>query len=61
MFCEKCAKKHAKECEDFADGYTVMPVVNSPRMGVCAYEGGCIDTERDGVSFDRFDDNEEYV
>jgi hypothetical protein len=61
MFCEKCAKKHAKECEDFADGYAVMPVVNSPRMGVCAYEGGCIDTERDGVSFDRFDDNEEDV
>jgi len=48
MFCDKCAKKHAKECEDFAD-YASMPVVNSPRMGVCAYEGGDIDTERDGV------------
>ncbi|WP_044266160.1 hypothetical protein [Bacteroides timonensis] len=45
MFCGKCAKKHAKECEDFAD-YAAMPIVNSPRMGVCAYEGGCIDTER---------------
>jgi hypothetical protein len=51
-FCDKCAKKHAKECEDFAD-YASMPVVNSPRMGVCAYEGGVIDQERDGVSFER--------
>ena len=48
FFCDKCAKKHAKECEDFAD-YASMPVVNSPRMGVCAYEGGRIDTERDKV------------
>jgi len=48
LFCDKCAKKHAKECEDFAD-YASMPVVNSPRMGVCAYEGGSIDTERDRV------------
>ena len=48
FFCKKCAKKHAKECEDFAD-YSEMPVVNSPRMGVCGYEGGTIDLERDGV------------
>jgi len=48
VFCAKCAKKHAKSCEDFAD-YAALPVVNSPRMGVCAYEGGIIDTERDGV------------
>ena len=47
-FCDNCAEKHAKECEDFAD-YASMPVVNSPRMGVCGYEGGSIDTERDGV------------
>jgi len=47
-FCEKCAKKHAKTCEDFAD-YASMPVVNSPRMGVCAYEGGVIDMERDSA------------
>jgi len=46
VFCDKCAKKHAKECEDFED-YASMPVVNSPRMGVCGYEGGTIDTERD--------------
>jgi len=48
VFCDKCAKKHAKKCEDFAN-YASLPVVNSPRMGVCAYEGGIIDTERDGV------------
>ena len=48
MFCKACAKKHKKTCSDFAD-YAAMPVVNSPRMGVCAYEGGDIDTKRDGV------------
>ena len=48
LFCPKCAEKHAKECEDFED-YAAMPIVNSPRMGVCAYEGGTIDVERDGV------------
>ena len=46
-FCESCSEKHAKECEDFGD-YGNMPIVNSPRMGVCGYEGGVIDTERDG-------------
>ena len=46
VFCDKCAKKHAKTCEDFAD-YASMPIVNSPRMGVCGYDGGKIDTERD--------------
>jgi hypothetical protein len=48
FYCGQCAEKHAEECEDFAD-YAEMPVVNSPRMGVCGYEGGQIDTERDGV------------
>jgi hypothetical protein len=47
-FCNKCASKHAKKCEEFAD-YAAMPVVNSPRMGVCGYDGGTIDKERDGV------------
>jgi hypothetical protein len=47
-FCDKCAKKHAKKCEDFAD-YASLPVVNSPRVGVCCYTGGSIDKERDGV------------
>jgi hypothetical protein len=26
-----------------------MPIVNSPRMGECGYEGGRIDKKRDGV------------
>jgi len=47
LFCEKCAGKHAETCKDFAD-YAATSVVNSPRMGVCGYEGGVIDTERDG-------------
>jgi hypothetical protein len=49
VFCDKCADKHAKKCRDFADYASSMPVVNSPRMGVCGYEGGIIDVERDGV------------
>ena len=48
FYCAACATSHAEDCEDFAD-YASMPVVNSPRMGVCAYMGGTIDTERDGV------------
>lgn len=48
LFCAKCAKKHARTCDDFAD-YSAMRVVNSPRMGVCGYEGGVIDKKRDGV------------
>jgi hypothetical protein len=47
VFCEKCAKKHAKSCSDFGDNAN-MPIVNSPRMGVCGYDGGVIDVERDG-------------
>jgi hypothetical protein len=48
IFCDKCAKKHAKKCDDFEDGAS-LPIVNSPRMGVCGYTGGTIDMERDGV------------
>ncbi|MBI2269066.1 MAG: hypothetical protein HYU69_01780 [Bacteroidetes bacterium] len=48
MFCTKCAKKHTKDCADF-DDYASFPVVNSPRMGVCAYTGGSIDKKRDVV------------
>ena len=47
-FCKKCAKKHAKTCEDYAD-YAAIPLVNSPRTGVCAYDGGIIDKGRDGT------------
>jgi hypothetical protein len=48
IFCDKCAKKHAKKCDDF-DEECSLPVVNSPRVGVCAYDGGTIDVERDVV------------
>ena len=48
FYCKDCQKKHAKVCPDFKD-YAAMPVVNSPRMGVCAYDGGSIDKKRDGV------------
>lgn len=47
FYCKKCSKNHEKECDDFAD-YACMPIVNSPRMGECGYEGGSIDLERDG-------------
>lgn len=33
FYCKKCAKK-------FADEDMLLPVTNSPRMGVCAYDGG---------------------
>jgi hypothetical protein len=48
FYCKDCQKKHAKVCPDFKD-YAAMPVVNSPRMGVCGYDGGHIDKKRDGV------------
>ena len=48
LFCKGCGKKHKKVCEEF-DDYASMPVVNSPRMGECGYEGGSIDVERDGA------------
>lgn len=48
IFCDKCSEKHEEECADFAD-YAATPIVNSPRCGICGYEGGTIDTERDGV------------
>lgn len=48
FFCEKCSVLHEEECEAFTD-YSQMPVVNSPRMGVCGYEGGRIDLKRDGI------------
>jgi len=47
-YCNNCAAGHEKVCEDFAD-YAKMPVVNSPRTGECAYDGGSVDIERDGV------------
>ncbi len=40
--------KLENECEDFSEEMR-LPVVNSPRMGICGYEGGMIDKERDGV------------
>jgi hypothetical protein len=48
-FCEKCSVIHEEECEAFSN-YSQMQVVNSPRMGVCGYEGGRIDLERDHYS-----------
>ncbi|MCO6479134.1 MAG: hypothetical protein J5I94_21035 [Phaeodactylibacter sp.] len=47
FFCEACAEQHMEECEDAE--YAMMPVVNSPRMGVCGYTGGQIDLERDQI------------
>lgn len=49
FFCKACAKKHAKVCVDAAD-YALSDLVNSPRLGVCGYDGGIIDLERDRVS-----------
>ena len=48
IFCDDCAKKHAKSCGTF-NNYADRPIVNSPRMGMCKYKGGKIDKERDGA------------
>lgn len=48
LFCRDCAREHERTCPDFKD-YAHMPVVNSPRMGVCGYIGGTIDKARDGI------------
>lgn len=45
FFCETCAEAHQDECEEAE--YSMVAVVNSPRMGACAYSGGMIDLERD--------------
>ena len=38
LLCKKCAKKHEHEGEP-ADTSIYLPVVNSPRMGMCGYTG----------------------
>ena len=45
FFCDTCAEAHEEECEEAE--YAIYAVVNSPRMGACAYDGGLIDLERD--------------
>lgn len=37
--CDECAPEH--ECEE----EMFLPVVNSPRVGMCAYYGGFFDDE----------------
>ncbi|MFZ6013821.1 MAG: hypothetical protein ACOYXT_26005 [Bacteroidota bacterium] len=46
----KTFQQHEEECDYFLD-YAKMPVINSPRMGICGYSGGSIDIERDGIYF----------
>ena len=38
LLCKKCSKEHEHEGEP-ADPALYLPVVNSPRMGMCAYTG----------------------
>ena len=46
LLCKSCYEKELEEDSSIGDeGF--LPVVNSPRMGVCAYTGGMIDKERD--------------
>ncbi|WP_153799823.1 hypothetical protein [Foetidibacter luteolus] len=45
LFCSTCAKKHAKKCREAE--WSLYSAANSPRMGVCGYEGGLIDVARD--------------
>jgi hypothetical protein len=48
FLCDGCFKKHAKKC-DYCYEHDALPVVNSPRVGICGYTGGSIDKGRDGV------------
>jgi hypothetical protein len=50
LFCDTCAKKHVKKVHE---GYEEMflPVVNSPRMGVCGYTG-----EDEGMRAEEYND-----
>ena len=48
FLCPACSKKHGKTCKDYLD-YGKVKIVNSPRLGICAYSGGAIDKKRDGV------------
>jgi hypothetical protein len=36
-FCEECVDKHAAEAD--SDREDMLPIVNSPRCGICGYEG----------------------
>lgn len=38
LMCKRCSKRHEHEGEP-ADPSVYLPVVNSPRMGMCAYTG----------------------
>lgn len=51
VFCDDCLPVHSENCNEF--GYAALPVVNSPRMGVCGYEGGRLDKERDGIFIEK--------
>ena len=40
LLCKKCAEKHEHgKGEEPVDEGTFLPVVNSPRMGMCGYTG----------------------
>ena len=47
VFCKSCFEEFEPDEDD--ETYP-FPLVNSPRLGVCAYEGGVIDLERDCFS-----------
>lgn len=42
LMCENCIERHGQVCveKEYFDDSLLLPVVNSPRMGVCGYEGG---------------------
>jgi len=49
--CDACARTSLKEYEDF-----FLPIVNSPRVGVCGYTG---DSEGEEIDWDDEEDDEE--
>ena len=52
VYCDK----HAEEAEDL---YTMLPIVNSPRVGICAYIGDAEFEDREWEDDEDEDDEDE--
>jgi hypothetical protein len=52
--CDECSKSNLKEYEDM-----FLPIVNSPRVGMCGYTGGADEEEFDWNDEDENETEEE--
>ena len=42
FWCEKCLEKYDVDDEEYFEPEIFLPICNSPRMGVCGYDGSRI-------------------